>query len=101
MDLSKNLTQQARIEDITLKEDFGTYVATQDDDFGDMGMSGFGMDMDTFMMSDMERGRDNNTRGPSLLGGENDEQNDVDFFENSRLNDHSTFANESNYPFLK
>ena len=91
MDLSKNLTQQARIEDITLKEDFGTFVATQDDDFGDMGS--FGMDMDTFMMSDMERGRD--TRGPSLIG-ENGEQNDVDFFENTRLNDHSTFANESN-----
>lgn len=87
MDLSKNLTQQARVEDITLKEDFGTYVVTQDDDFGDMGS--FGMDMDTFMMSDMERGRD--TRGPSLMG---DEQNDVDFFDASRLNDHSTFANE-------
>ena len=90
MDLSKNLTQQARVEDITLKEDFGTFVVTQDDDFGDMG--NFGMDMDTFMMSDMERGRD--TRGPSLLG---DEENDVDFFDASRLNDHhSTYANESN-----
>lgn len=88
MDLSKNLTQQARVEDITLKEDFGTFVVTQDDDFGDMG--NFGMDMDTFMMSDMERGRD--TRGPSLLG---DEENDVDFFDASRLNDHhSTYANE-------
>ena len=87
MDLSKNLTQQARVEDITLKEDFGTYVVTQDDDFGDMGS--FGMDMDTFMMSDMERGRD--TRGPSLMG-ENDVQNE--FFDNSRLNDHSNFAND-------
>jgi hypothetical protein len=41
MDLSTNLTiQQARIEDITLKEDYGHMIITQDDDFGDMG---FGM----------------------------------------------------------
>jgi hypothetical protein len=39
--LSTNLTiQQARIEDITLKEDYGNMIITQDDDFGDMG---FGM----------------------------------------------------------
>ena len=55
-------TQMARIEDITLKEDFGStaMVTMQDDDFGDMGMAGgvasFGA-MDTFMFSDVERGR--------------------------------------------
>lgn len=53
-------TQMARVEDITLKEDFGSnaMVTMQDDDFGDMGMGGaasFGMD--TFMFSDVERGR--------------------------------------------
>lgn len=41
------LTQQARIEDITLKEDYGNAIITQDDDFGDMG---FGMN--TLLMSD-------------------------------------------------
>lgn len=41
------LTQQARIEDITLKEDFGNAITTQDDDFGDMG---FGMN--TLLMND-------------------------------------------------
>jgi hypothetical protein len=49
--------QQARVEDITLKEDFGTFVTMQDDDFGDMGSFGMDMDMNTFMMSDMERER--------------------------------------------
>ena len=82
MDLSKNLTQQARVEDITLKEDFGTYVVTQDDDFGDMGS--FGMDMDTFMMSDMEKGR---RFGHSLIGNNADE-NELDFFDD-RMNNHS------------
>lgn len=56
-------TQMARVEDITLKEDFGSSAMVsammQDDDFGDMGMGGaaasFGMD--TFMFSDVERGR--------------------------------------------
>jgi hypothetical protein len=85
MDLSKNLNQQARIEDITLKDDFGTFVATQDDDFGDMGS--FGIDMDTFMMSDMEKGRH---MGNSLMGGDQD----VDFFDD-RMNNHSAFANQS------
>ena len=85
MDLSKNITQQARIEDITLKEDFGTFVATQDDDFGDMGS--FGLDMDTFMMSDMERGR---RLGNSLVG--NDQMGD-DFFDD-RLNEQSAFDSE-------
>ena len=75
MDLTKNMHQQARIEDITLKEDFGTFVATQDDDFGDMGS--FGMDMDTFMMSDMEKGR---RFGNSLAGGDGQE---IDFFDDT------------------
>jgi hypothetical protein len=88
MDLTKNLTQQARIEDITLKEDFGTVVATQDDDFGDMG--GFGMDMDTFMMSDMERGR---RMGASMFGG--NAENNEDFFDD-RFTNHSAFVNECN-----
>ena len=82
IDLSKNITQQARVEDITLKEDFGTYVTTQDDDFGDMGS--FGLDMDTFMMSDMERGR---RLGHSLVG--NDNMGD-DFFGDA-LNEQSAF----------
>jgi hypothetical protein len=89
MDLTKNLTQQARVEDITLKEDFGTVVTTQDDDFGDMG--GFGMDMDTFMMSDMERGR---RMGASMFGGNVD--NNDDFFDD-RFTNHSTFVNECNF----
>jgi hypothetical protein len=41
------MTQQARIEDITLKEDYGNAIITQDDDFGDMG---FGMN--TLLMND-------------------------------------------------
>jgi hypothetical protein len=41
------MTQQARIEDITLKEDYGNIIMTQDDDFGDMG---FGMN--TLLMND-------------------------------------------------
>jgi hypothetical protein len=79
----KNATQQqARVEDITLKEDFGTMITMQDDDFGDMGS--FGMDMDTFMMSDMERGRRNNN---SMMNGNNDVLggemggNELDFFD--------------------
>lgn len=84
MDLTKNInTQQARIEDITLKEDFGTFVATQDDDFGDMGS--FGMDMDTFMMGDLERGRQ--LENGSMLGG-----NGLDFFDD-QSNNQSNFAN--------
>ena len=47
IDLSKNTSQQARIEDITLKEDYGDVIMTQDDDFGDMG---FGMN--TILMND-------------------------------------------------
>lgn len=80
MDLTKNLNQQARIEDITLKEDFGTFVAMQDDDFGDMGS--FGMDMDTFMMSDMERGRrfgNSMMVDDTSLNNNNVEPNDLDF----------------------
>ena len=66
--MTKNLNQQARVEDITLKEDFGTYVAIQDDDFGgDMGNFAMDMDMDTFMMSDMERGR--RAQSLSVAGG--------------------------------
>jgi hypothetical protein len=41
------MTQQARIENITLKEDYGNANITQDDDFGDMG---FGMN--TLLMND-------------------------------------------------
>lgn len=89
MDLSKNVTQQARIEDITLKEDFGVYVTTQDDDFGDMGS--FGLDMDTFMMSDMERGR--RLGGASLVGADN--MGD-DFFDD-RLNEQSAFDSKFLY----
>jgi cohesin complex subunit SCC1 len=84
MDLTKNLTQQARIEDITLKEDFGTFVAIQDDDFG----GSFGMDMDTFTtLSDLEKGRrlGNSIVGNNTNGGD---PNDVDFFD-----DRSVFAN--------
>ena len=93
MDLSKNITQQARIEDITLKEDFGTYVTTQDDDFGDMGS--FGLDMDSLMMSDMERARrmdQNSMMGNGNLGGE-------DFFDD-RFNDHSAFDNSESSGIL-
>ncbi len=61
-------------------------MATQDDDFGDMGS--FAMDMDTFMMSDLERGRHLENGTESLIAGEND------FFD-ERLNDHSTFVNNS------
>lgn len=52
-------TQMARIEDITLKEDFGStaMVTMQDDDFGDMGMGAASFGMDTFMFSDVEHGR--------------------------------------------
>ncbi|CAF0871929.1 unnamed protein product [Brachionus calyciflorus] len=85
MDLSKATAQQARVEDITLKEDFGTFVAMQDDDFGDMGSFGMGMDMDTFMMSDMEKGR---RVGDSLVN-----QNDIDFFDDP-MNNQSDFASE-------
>lgn len=99
MDLTKNMThQQARIEDITLKEDFGTFVAIQDDDFGDMGgMGSFGMDMDTFMMSDMERGRRMGLT--TTVNNEEDVNNDVDFFDD-RLGDlskhHTTVVNNGN-----
>lgn len=87
MDLTKTTAQQARVEDITLKEDFGTFVTMQDDDFGDMGSfgMGMGMDMDTFMMSDMEKGR---RLGESLM---NNDQNDIDFFED-RTNNQSNFT---------
>ena len=93
MDLGKNMnmnTQQARIEDITLKEDFGTFVATQDDDFGDMGSFGMDMNMDTFMMGDLERGRQ--LENGSLLG---ENGNGLDFFDD-RTADQSNFANDSN-----
>ena len=66
-------TQMARIEDITLKEDFGSsaMVTMQDDDFGDMDGMGaaasFGMD--TFMFSDVERGRH---MADSVVAGEVD-----------------------------
>jgi cohesin complex subunit SCC1 len=89
MDLSKNLTQQARVEDITLKEDFGTFVTMQDDDFGDMGS--FGMDMESLMMSDMERGR--RDAGNSISGFGANDQNDLDFFDDRLGNNHSAFAN--------
>ncbi len=83
IDLGKNLnTQQARVEDITLKEDFGTFVATQDDDFGDMGSFGMGMDMDTFMISDLERGRQ--LENGSLVMGEG--ENGLDFFDDRSVN---------------
>lgn len=58
----KGISQQARLEDITLKEDFGlmgaaagssALIAMQDDDFGDMGA----FDMDSFMFGGMEKGR--------------------------------------------
>lgn len=85
MDLGKNMnTQQARIEDITLKEDFGTFVATQDDDFGDMGS--FGMDMDSFMIGDLERGR-------QLENGSLMAENGLDFFDEQSGNQ-SNFAND-------
>ena len=99
IDLGKNLTtQQARVEDITLKEDFGTFVATQDDDFGDMGVGGcgsFGMDMmDTFMISsDLERGRQLEN-GSSLVHGnenEDDPNSGLDFF------DDRSAVNKSNF----
>ncbi|RNA42783.1 double-strand-break repair rad21 -like protein [Brachionus plicatilis] len=89
MDLSKASVQQARVEDITLKEDYGTYVTMQEDDFGDMGSFGMGMDMETFMMSDMEKGR---RLGESLL---NTEQNEIDFFAD-KTNNQSEFASEFN-----
>lgn len=89
VDLGKNLNaQQARVEDITLKEDFGTFVATQEDDFGDMGS--FGMDMDTFMISDLERGRQ--LESGSLMMGEN--ENGLDFFDDQS-------ANKSNFDMSK
>lgn len=92
MDLTKNVTQQARVEDITLKEDFGTFVTMQDDDFGDMGS--FGMDMDTFMMSDMERGR---KLGESAA---NNDQSENDFFDD-RLNNQSEMAADSKFIYSK
>jgi hypothetical protein len=85
--------QQARIEDITLKEDFGggTFVAPQDDDFGDMGSFGMGgMDMDTFMMSDMERGR---RVGATSMGGN---EQDVDFFDDNSAFGANQIDNDSN-----
>jgi cohesin complex subunit SCC1 len=84
--------QQARIEDITLKEDFGggSFVAPQDDDFGDMGSFGMGgMDMDTFMMSDMERGR----RVGNSIGGN---EQDVDFFDDNSAFGANQIDNDSN-----
>ena len=88
MDLTKNLNQQARIEDITLKEDFGTFVVTQEDDFGDMGS--FALDMDTFMMSDLEKGR---KVGDSMMAEDNNGgQNEMlDFFD-------ETLNNQANVP---
>ena len=82
MDIGKAMnTQQARIEDITLKDDFGTFVATQEDDFGDMGdMGSFGIDMDTFMISDLERGRQ---LGVDSLVGDN--ENGLDFYNQSNF----------------
>lgn len=62
-----------------MKEDFGTFVATQDDDFGDMGS--FGMDMDTFMISDMERGRQ--IENGSLMM---ENENGLDFFDDRSVN---------------
>jgi cohesin complex subunit SCC1 len=85
--------QQARIEDITLKEDFGggTFVAPQDDDFGDMGSFGMGgMDMDTFMMSDMERGR---RVGATSMGGN---EQGVDFFDDNSAFGANQIDNDSN-----
>jgi hypothetical protein len=88
LNFSKNITtQQARVEDITLKEDFGTLITMQDDDFGDMGS--FGMDMDTFMMSDFERGR---RVGNSMVAGNND-NNSMDFFDDQN---HSDFPSRCN-----
>lgn len=92
MDLSKASVQQARVEDITLKEDFGTFVTMQEDDFGDMGSFGMGMDMETFMMSDMEKAR---RMGESMMN----EQNDIDFFQD-RTNNQSEFASECKTNFL-
>ena len=99
MDITKNLNQQARIEDITLKEDFGTFVITQEDDFGDMGS--FALDMDSFMMSDMEKGR---RVADSLINAETVAQsgNDLDFFTDedhlkSENNQSNELANESSY----
>ena len=88
MDLGKNMNaQQARIEDITLKDDFGTFVATQDDDFGDMG--NFGMDMESFMIGDLERGR-------QLENGSLVAENGLDFFDDQSGNQ-SNFGNSKNF----
>jgi len=57
-------------------------VATQDDDFGDMGSFGMGMDMDTFMISDLERGRQ--LENGSLVMGEG--ENGLDFFDDRSVN---------------
>lgn len=83
-------TQQARIEDITLKEDFGTFVATQEDDFGDMGS--FGMDMDTFMISDLERGRQ---LGVDSLVGDN--ESGLDFYNQSNFASDSKKVTKSSF----
>jgi hypothetical protein len=88
LNFSKNVTQQqARVEDITLKEDFGTMITMQDDDFGDMGS--FGMDMDSFMMSDMERGR---RMGNSIT---NNDGNELDFFDDNNQSDFASSRRKS------
>lgn len=95
MNLSKALVQQARVEDITLKEDYGNFVTMQEDDFGDMG--DFGMDLETFMMSDMEKGRH---FGESMI---NNELNEIDFF-NNKSNNQSEFVSnckKKKFVFLK
>jgi cohesin complex subunit SCC1 len=81
-------TQQARIEDITLKEDFGTYVTAQDDDFGDMGTFGMDMDMnmDTFMCSDMERGRNLDNLGINITADNMSNMDDMNMDTSSMIN---------------
>lgn len=92
MNMSKTLVQQARIEDITLKEDYGIFVTMQEDDFGEMGS--FGMDMETFMMSDMEKGR---RFGESML---NNELNEINLLENNSNNQSEFVSNCKNLKFF-